>query len=91
MVELEDGKTLADVIETSAATLVVLDTDAFALSRLWCIYEIGSTPLHKLELLTHGGTGSAASAVALARSVDAEKAMWCAHALYTRSPARPLS
>jgi len=39
MEELDDGRTLARVIEASAATLVVLDSDAFALTRLWCLYE----------------------------------------------------
>ena len=75
MVELDDGKTLARVIELSAATLVVLEGDAFALSRLWCLYEIGSTPVHKLELLTHGT--SAADGAAMAARVDAETALWC--------------
>ena len=73
MAELGDGRTLARVIEESAATLVVLDAEAFALSRLWCLYEIGSTPLHKLELLTTGG--STADSVAAARLVDAEQAI----------------
>ena len=39
MEELDDGRTLARVIEASAATLVVLDSEAFALTRLWCLYE----------------------------------------------------
>ena len=39
MEELEDGKTLERVIASSAATLVVLDADVFALSRLWCLYR----------------------------------------------------
>ena len=75
MVELDDGKTLARVVELSAATLVVLEGDAFALSRLWCLYEIGSTPVHKLELLTHGT--SAADGAAMAARVNAETALWC--------------
>ena len=70
MVELDDGKTLARVVEMSAATLVVLDGEVFALSRLWCLYEIGSTPLHKLELITPGG--DAAQAIGGA-AVDAER------------------
>ena len=41
------------MVDASEATLVVLDSEAFALSRLWCLYEIGSTPLQKLQLLTH--------------------------------------
>ena len=74
MAELDDGRTLARVVEASAATLVVLDRDAFALSRLWCLYEIGSTPVHKLELLTHDTL--AADAVAMTKKVDAEAAQW---------------
>ena len=55
MIELEDGKTLATVIELARATKVVLDRERVApLSRLWCLYEIGSTPLTKLQLVTHG-------------------------------------
>ena len=73
MIELDDGRTLARVVEMSAATLVVLDADAFALSRLWCLYEIGSTPLHKLELITHGVDTAAVAKVG--REVDAEKAL----------------
>jgi len=75
MAELDNGKTLARVIELSAATLVVLDGDVFALSRLWCLYEIGSTPVHKLELLTHGA--AAVDAADMAKRVDAETALWC--------------
>ena len=55
MDELDDGRTLARVIELSRATLVVLDKDRVApFARLWCLYEIGSTPPSKLQLLTHG-------------------------------------
>ena len=55
MDELDDGATLKQVIELSQATLVVLDKDRVApLARLWCLYEIGSTPPSKLQLLTHG-------------------------------------
>ena len=55
MAELDDGKTLARVIELSIATLVVLDKERVApFSRLWCLYEIGSTPTSKFQLLTHG-------------------------------------
>jgi len=55
MAELDDGKTLARVIELSRLTLVVLDKERAApFSRLWCLYEIGSTPTSKLQLLTHG-------------------------------------
>ena len=45
MDELDDGKTLAKVIELSHATLVVLDRELLVpFTRLWCLYEIGSTP-----------------------------------------------
>ncbi len=55
MDELDDGKTLARVIEVSRSTLVVLDSERAApFSRLWCLYEIGSTPQSKLQLLTNG-------------------------------------
>jgi hypothetical protein len=55
MDELDDGKTLARVIEVSRSTLVVLDPDRAApFSRLWCLYEIGSAPQSKLQLLTNG-------------------------------------
>ena len=69
-----DGKTLARVVDASEACLVVLDSEAFALSRLWCLYEIGSTPLQKLQLLTH--EAAAAQVVAAARQVDAATAMY---------------
>ena len=68
-----DGRTLARVVDASEATLVVLDAEAFALSRLWCLYEIGTTPLHKLELLTN--QVATAQVVAAARQVDAATAM----------------
>ena len=88
MPELDDGKTLERVIQQSAATLVVLDAEVFALSRLWCLYEIGSTPVHKLELLTPAG---ATSAMDMASHVDAETAIWCArpHARARLSPPPP--
>ena len=55
MEELDDGKTLARVIELSRATKVIMDNATVApLSRLWCLYEIGSCPQHKLQLVTHG-------------------------------------
>eukprot|EP01050_Picozoa_sp_SAG11_P011150 SAG11_NODE_1161_length_5638_cov_10.644545_4_plen_1446_part_01 len=55
MAELDDGRTLARVIELSRSTLVVLDKERVApFTRLWCLYEIGSTPTSKLQLLTHG-------------------------------------
>ena len=55
MEELDGGRTLARVIELSRATKVVLDKqDVYALTRLWCLYEIGATPSHKLHLVTRG-------------------------------------
>jgi hypothetical protein len=55
MDELDDGKTLARVIELSRATLVILDRERLVpFTRLWCLYEIGSTPPSKLQLLTNG-------------------------------------
>ena len=54
MGELDDGRTLARVIDVARKTLVVLDEATLApLRRLWCLYEIGKTPLHKLALLKH--------------------------------------
>jgi len=52
--DLQDGETLKATIANSAAVLVVLDERAYPLTRLWCLYEIGSTPIEKLTLLTHG-------------------------------------
>eukprot|EP01035_Chromulina_nebulosa_P033499 gene33499-44856_t len=52
--DLQDGETLKATIENSKAVLVVLDERAYPLTRLWCLYEIGSTPIEKLILLTHG-------------------------------------
>ncbi|XRB15525.1 EF-hand domain-containing protein [Pseudoscourfieldia marina] len=55
MAELDDGRALAGTIATSRATLVVLDKDrVIPLTRLWCLYEIGSTPPQKLQLVMHG-------------------------------------
>eukprot|EP01052_Picozoa_sp_SAG31_P021571 SAG31_NODE_1675_length_7552_cov_69.287228_1_plen_49_part_10 len=49
MAELDNGRTLTRVIELSRATLVVLDKERVApFARLWCLYEIGSTPAQKL-------------------------------------------
>jgi hypothetical protein len=48
MDELDDGRTLARVIELSRATLVVLDKHRVApFARLWCLFEVGSTPPSK--------------------------------------------
>lgn len=55
MKELENGRTIVRAIELSRKTKVVLDRHAvFPLTRLWCLYEIGTTPPHKLELVTQG-------------------------------------
>ena len=74
MAELDDGRTLARVIELSVATLVVLDKERVApFTRLWCLYEIGSTPTSKLQLLTHGfGENDIAQHVL---KIDAEQAL----------------
>eukprot|EP01050_Picozoa_sp_SAG11_P022481 SAG11_NODE_4263_length_1981_cov_35.759830_2_plen_150_part_00 len=74
MAELDDGKTLARVIELSVATLVVLDKERVApFGRLWCLYEIGSTPTSKLQLLTHGFGEKAISQHVM--KIDAEQAL----------------
>eukprot|EP01035_Chromulina_nebulosa_P025721 gene25721-33587_t len=49
--DLHEGKTLAATIQASSSVLVALDEDAKPLTRLWCLYEIGSTPIEKLQLL----------------------------------------
>eukprot|EP01035_Chromulina_nebulosa_P025888 gene25888-33841_t len=75
--DLRDGLTLKDTIENSAAVLVVLDQEAIPLTRLWCLYEIGSTPIEKLTLLTHGLDKSL-----LARAftmINANNAKCCLH------------
>ncbi|XRB11979.1 EF-hand domain-containing protein [Pseudoscourfieldia marina] len=74
MAELDDGRTLAGTIATSRATLVVLDKDrVIPLTRLWCLYEIGSTPPQKLQLVTHGFSEKDVSQHI--RSIDAETAL----------------
>jgi WD40 repeat protein len=70
--DLHGGRALARTIELAAQTLVVLDRGAFPLTRLWCLYEIGSTPPAKLLFLTHGF--SEADVSAAFRSVDVEAA-----------------
>ena len=70
--DLHGGKALARTIEIAAETLVVLDPDALPLSRLWCLYEIGSTPPAKLQLLTPGVCE--ADIAAAARKVDVSAA-----------------
>ncbi|XRA97499.1 EF-hand domain-containing protein [Pycnococcus provasolii] len=74
MAELDDGRTLAGTIATSRATLVVLDKDrVIPLTRLWCLYEIGSTPPQKLQLVTHGFSEKDVSQHI--RNIDAETAL----------------
>ena len=74
MAELDDGKTLASTVETSRATLVVLDKErVIPLTRLWCLYEIGSTPPQKLQLVTHGFSENDVSHHI--RNIDAETAL----------------
>ena len=74
MAELDDGRTLAGTIATSRATLVVLDKDrVIPLTRLWCLYEIGSTPPQKLQLVTHGFSEKDVSQHT--RNIDAETAL----------------
>ena len=52
--DLHDGLTLKATIEASGSVVVCLDKNTLPLFRLWCLYEIGSTPIEKLVLLTHG-------------------------------------
>ena len=44
--DLLGGLTLKATIEASGSVVVCLDKDAVPLSRLWCLYEIGSTDPH---------------------------------------------
>ena len=60
--DLHEGRTLAATIAQCATVAVVLDPKTMPLSRLWCLYEIGSTPPEKLVLLTHGFDASILSA-----------------------------
>ena len=74
MQELDDGRTLARTVETARATLVVLDKErVIPLTRLWCLYEIGSTPPDKLELVTHGFAER--DVTQHIRNIDAETAL----------------
>ena len=52
--DLHNGLTLKTTIQASGSVVVCLDKDTLPLSRLWCLYEIGSTPIEKLVLLTDG-------------------------------------
>ena len=70
--DLDAGNTLRETISLSSATLVILDKAAVPLRRLWCLYEIGSTPQDRLVLVTHEfSVPEIASAFA---TVDAETA-----------------
>jgi len=52
----------------------VLDKDrVIPLTRLWCLYEIGSTPPQKLQLVTHGFSEKDVSQHI--RNIDAETAL----------------
>ena len=43
--ELDGGMTLRNTVELAAHTLVVLERGStLTLSRLWCLYEVGSAP-----------------------------------------------
>ena len=53
--ELDGGLTLRKTVDLAAHTLVVLERGStLTLSRLWCLYEVGTTPPEKLQLLTRG-------------------------------------
>lgn len=51
--ELYSGRVLALTIKRTAAVLLVLHQLAVPLTRLWCLFELGSTPPEKLSLLLH--------------------------------------
>ena len=70
--DLHGGRALARTIELVSETLVVLDRTAYPLKRLWCLYEMGSTPPDKLRMLTPGFRE--AELAATFRAVDVEKA-----------------
>lgn len=53
--ELRGGRTLQRTIDIASSTLVVLDRERqLPFTRLWCLFEMGSTPSDKLLLITHG-------------------------------------
>lgn len=68
--DLHDGETLALTIASARAVLVVLDKHTAPLSRLWCLFEIDSTPPDKLLMLTPGYTDTDLSAAFAAICVD---------------------
>ena len=78
---LQDGLTLKATIKNSAVVLVVLDKRAYPLTQLWCLYEIGSTPIEKLTLLTHGLDPSQLATAF--KGIDASKADCWAQATRT--------
>ena len=53
-VDLTRGLLLKEIISVSSSVLVALDKKALPLSRLWCLYEIVSSPPDKVTMLTHG-------------------------------------
>ena len=64
---------LAKVISRSEATLVVAEKDLLPLRRLWCLYELGSTPADKVQLLTLGLKDE--DIVRATADIDAEQAL----------------
>lgn len=70
--DLNDGKTLQRTIDLSHSTLVVLDARALPFSRLWCLYEMGSTRQDQLTLITH--RAEEASFASVFASIDVEAA-----------------
>ena len=71
--ELDEGRMLAKVISRSEATLVVAEKDLLPLRRLWCLYELGSTPADKVQLLTLGLKDE--DIVRATADIDAEQAL----------------
>ena len=69
--DLHGGDALARTIELVGETLVVLDRAAYPLTRLWCLYEMGSTPPDKLRLLTPGFREAELASAFRAVNVDA--------------------
>ena len=70
--DLHGGRALARTIDLVGETLVVLDKAGYPLTRLWCLYEMGSTPPDKLRLLTPGFREAELAAVF--RAVDVKAA-----------------
>ena len=74
MCDLENGAALAEVIDNAVACLVVLDRGMRPLTRLWCLFEVGSTPTDKLQMLPPPGMGDG-EVVDAARLIDVDKAL----------------